>query len=175
MRYISIVVILALFSFFGCDNTSNDTDKIQAEQTEKLISEAQRQVGMPNIHNFQQRKLMKMVYELCDKEDLVCYAYIKSDYHGKLFFIGKCIGFGIPYSAQYTNPEKIAIKSHDVGVLSLPQPDPNGLYMPTASSATWLMMINPDTKEIHPVYLEPEIVVSPFPLHLSKEKITNKK
>ena len=106
-----------------------------------------------------------MILELCDREDLVAYAYIKSDYHGKLCFIGKCIGYGIPFSAQYTNPEKPigGTAYHDSA--TIPQQDPNGLFMPTSSSATWLMMIDPKTDEPRPVYIEPEIVVSPFPLH----------
>ena len=37
-------------------------------------------------------------------------------------------------------------------------------FMPTSSSATWLMMIDPKTKKARPVYIEPEIVVSPFKL-----------
>ena len=101
-----------------------------------------------------------MIIELCDKENLICYAYIKSDYQGKLFFIGKCVGYGIPFSAQYTNPER-----YEINGATLPQPDPNGLFMPTSSSATWLMMIDPKTNKPRPVYIEPEIVVSPFPLN----------
>lgn len=173
MRKIAIVtVIIAVFSVFaiiGCKEKAvvNQADFIQSAQTAKAMEEAQRQVGMPNIVNFQQRKLMKMIYELCDKEDLICYTYIKSDYQGKLFFIGKCIGFGIPFSAQYTNPERIAhqTKYNGGSFGTLPQADPNGLFMPTSSSATWLMMIDPKTNKPRPVYLEPEIVVSPFPLH----------
>jgi hypothetical protein len=102
-----------------------------------------------------------MIFELCDKEDLITYAYIKSDYQGKLMFIGKCIGYGIPFSAQYTNPERTTNRTG----ITLPQADPNGLFMPTTSSATWLIMIDPKTNEPRPVYIEPEIVVSPFPLH----------
>lgn len=160
-----IVIFMIVFSltvFIGCNETTT-ADKEQQKQTEQLMNEAQRQVGMPNIINFQQRKLMKMIYELADKEDLITYAYIKSDYQGKLFFIGKCIGFGIPFSAQYTNPEYIA-DHYSGGYAILPQPDPNGLFMPTSSSATWLMMIDPKTNEPRPVYVEPEIVVSPFPI-----------
>lgn len=69
--------------------------------------------------------------------------------------------FGVPFSAQYTNPEKYIRHTGTI----LPQADPNGLYMPVSSSATWLMMIDPETKEARPVYIEPEIVVSPFKLH----------
>ena len=160
-----------------CSSTapnSNSSDAVQAKATQLMLSEAQRQVGMPSIVNFQQRKLMKMVYEQCDRSDLICYAYIKSDYQGKLVFIGKCIGFGIPFSAQFTNPMRIYDAEQEGGVIGkyqdngevqvLPQADPNGLFMPTSSSATWLLMIDPATGKTTPVYIEPEIVVSTFPL-----------
>lgn len=164
MKRIIICMSLLSILMFGCGQ-QNSADRDQRKQTEASMNEANRQIGMPNITNFQQRKLMKTVYELCDKENLICYAYIKSDYQGKLVFIGKCIGFGIPFSAQYTNPERPITKTvfHDSS--TIPQQDPNGLFMPTSSSATWLMMIDPKTNKARPVYLEPEIVVSPFPLH----------
>lgn len=168
---IAILILVLLLN--GCSKSNPNADAIQQQQTEIAMGEAQRQVGMPNIVNFQQRKLMKLIYELCDKEDLITYAYIKSDYQGKLFFIGKCIGYGIPFSAQFTNPERVVQGDQQLGydlagmnfVMSIPQADPNGLFMPTSSSATWLMMIDSETNEPRPVYIEPEIVVSPFPLH----------
>jgi len=156
-----ITITIISFTFLGCFEPT--ADEKQAKKTETLMSEIDRQVGLPNIVNFQQKKLMKMIFELCDKEDLITYAYIKSDYQGKLMFIGKCVGYGIPFSAQYTNPERRSTGTR--GAIALPQPDPNGLFMPTSSSATWLMMIDPKTNEPRPVYIEPEIVVSPFPLH----------
>jgi len=173
MKYLFIVLISIGF-LTGCEYGGQSSDYKQKVQSEQSFQEANRQIGMPNIINFQQRKLMKMIYELCDKEDLICYAYIKSDYQGKLVFIGKCIGYGIPFSAQYTNPEKIVQADHELGwdlpgrinnPMTIPQADPNGLFMPTSSSATWLMMLDPSTNKPRPVYLEPEIVVSPFPLH----------
>ncbi len=157
-------MIVAFAILVGCEQNQS-SDKKQAAQTEKLMTEANNQIGLPNIVNFKQKKLMKQIYELCDKEELICYAYIKSDYQGKLFFIGKCIGYGIPFSAQYSNPEKSVYTTNQSGVSTMPQPEPNGLFMPTSSSATWLMMIDPETKKPRPVYLEPEIVVSAFPLH----------
>lgn len=82
---ISMLLLSVLALGSGCAQEAINADSIQAKQTEIALSEAQRQIGMPNIVNFQQRKLMKTIYELCDKEDLVTYAYIKSDYQGKLF------------------------------------------------------------------------------------------
>ena len=167
-----VCIMLIALSPTGCRRRSETADQIQSQQTRVAMGEAQRQVGMPAITNFQQRKLMRMILELCDREDLICYAYIKSDYHGKLCFIGKCIGYGIPFSAQFTNPMRVADASNEVrgreltgfNPIVLPQPDPNGLFMPTSSSATWLMMIDPESGDPRPVYIEPEIVVSPFPL-----------
>jgi len=168
MKKVFLIAVLTaiLPLMIGCEPEEKTADEIQKRQTEQLMSEAQRQVGMPNIVNFQQRKLMKMIYELTDREDLICYAYIQSQYTGKLVFLGRCVGFGIPFSAQYTNPmkaEKISCGGR-VGLVTLPQPDPNGLFMPTSSSATWLMLIDPETNKPRPVYVEPPIVVSPFPL-----------
>lgn len=162
-KIVSALLIMAMVSFgiFGCE-VEKDADQKQAEQTKQLMSEASRQIGMPNIVNFQQKKLMKEIYELTDKENIITYAYIQSDYQGKLIFIGKCIGFGIPFSAQYTNPERV--QKVWSAIVTLPQPDPNGLFMPTSSSATWLMLIDPETNKPRPVYFEPTVVVSPFKL-----------
>lgn len=167
---ISILMIIS-FIFTSCSNNNNSGRSVgedeQMRQTSLIIDEINRQVGLPNIVNFQQKKTMKMIYELCDREDLICYAYLKSDYNGQLFFIGKCVGYGVPFSAQYTNPQKYFNDPYgdiSAGSLIISQADPNGLYMPTSSSATWLMMVDPKTNEPRPVYIEPEIIISPFPL-----------
>ncbi len=82
---------------------------------------------------------------------------------GKLIFIGKCIGYGIPYSTQYSNPEKVDY--HTSGYVTLPQAEPNGLFMPNSSEGTWLMLLDADGQP-HPVYVEPRVVVSPFKLNI---------
>ena len=106
-----------------------------------------------------------MVYELCDKENILCYAYLYNRNEGKVGqFLGKCIGYGIPYSLQFSNPEKVVHETYD-SFGTLPQSEPNGLFKPDGLSATWLMLVNPKTNEPHVVYVEPEIIVSPFPLH----------
>lgn len=148
-----IVILFAL----GCGDPSADTR--QAAKTKVLMAEAEAQIGMPNITNFQQRKFMKLIFELLDQENVETYTYLKSDYTGKPIFVGKSIGYGIPFSAQFTNPERVT------GYGPVPQADPNGLFMPTSSSATWIMMVNPVTKKPQVMYIEPEILVSPFPLH----------
>lgn len=155
-------------------DTGTEADKAQAEATTKALAEAQREVGMPNIINWQERKTLKMIRELCDQADLVCYAYLQNNYSGKLIYIGRCYGYGIPFSAQFTNPEKIVSQylGNSVGRFTgvMPQADPNGLFMPTSSSATWLIMADPESKDPSPVYFEPVITVSPFKLTVGVEE-----
>lgn len=171
-RWICSVMLMVLIALIlsSCTETVEEvpSDTKATEATAEAMSEAFRQIGMPNIVNFQQKKLMKMIFELCDKEDLICHAYLFNAFKGEVGeYLGECIGFGIPFSAQYTNPERVAHrKIHQGGSFgTLPQPDPNGLFMPTSSSATWLIMVDPETKKLRPIYVEPEIIVSPFPLH----------
>lgn len=170
-------VLLSSFCLTGCNNRDleqNSSDRKQAEATQTLLGEAQRQVGMPNIVNFQQRKMMKWIFELADRTDLVTYTYFKNEMTGQFVFVGKSIGFGVPFSAQFTNPERIWDLEREGGakekigdngeIQVMPQADPNGLFMPTSSSATWVIMINPLTGEPDPQYFEPEIVVVTEPM-----------
>ncbi len=167
-------ILLATLPFLftvtnGCNQNEPANAELQQKQaTNKLLNEMNRQIGLPNVHHFQQKKIMKMIYEQTDREDLICYAYLQSEYTGKLIFLGKCLGYGVPFSAQYTNPMKVVDYAAGYSATgyhfgTLPQADPNGLYMPTSSDATWLMLLDEKGKP-HPVYVEPHIVVSPFPL-----------
>ena len=178
MKPLFAVAVLAMVPMFaqtnGCGAPSkpkNDADTHQAAQTAKALAEADRQVGMPDITRYTERKLAKDILELRDKE-IVTYCYIVN-MHGELIFLGEAIGFGLPYSVQFTNPEKVAVNQWNTmngagGVFgTLPQADPNGLFMPSGLAATWIMLKGPDGK-VHPVYMEPEIIVSPFPLHAVK-------
>ena len=164
------LVILIAVCLFGCGKRGSSADTEQARKTEQAMKEAHAQVGMPALVNYQEKKLAKMLYELRDQESLICYAYLVS-LEGKAVYLGKCIGYGLPYCVQFSNPERVT----DLESLStfnptgytigkIPQPEPNGLFMPQSLSATWLMMIDPDTGEARPAYIEPEIIVSPFPL-----------
>jgi hypothetical protein len=155
-----LLTILAATFLFGCMEDGSD-QKLGAQQ-ENLMNEATRQVGMPAIVNFQERKLLKQILELRDQEHLICYAYIMPEMTGKLVFIGKCLGYGIPYATQYTNPQKQVYPGYHDGSI-LPQADPNGLFMPDNAEGTWLMLLDKQGNP-HPVYIEPRVIVSPFPL-----------
>ena len=176
----SIVLFVGIM-FSSCDKegkTTSDSDRKQSQETEKLSLESNRQVGMPAIVNFQEKKLLKWIYELCDQEELICYAYYFNAFEGKRGdFIGKCLGYGIPYSTQFSNSNKIVDAESYLNISLfedngrtqvLSQSEPNGIFKPEGMSATWLIMID-EKGDPRPMYVEPAIIVSPFPLHELKE------
>lgn len=170
MKRTILVVIIVLLTI-SCEQKgpkSNSDLKMQ-KRTEKLMSEADRQLGIPAISNFQEKKNLKWIYELCDQEDLICHAYLFNEMKGEIGqYLGKCIGYGIPYSTQYSNPDRLGTtEGGEYGArnpYTISQPEPNGLFKPEGLSATWLIMIDPSTNKPRPVYVEPSIIVSPFKL-----------
>ena len=149
------------FVITGCDNTPSSRETEQRQQ-EQLQQESIAQTGVPSIKNFREKKLLKDIYELRDQDGLTTYTYIVAENTGKLIFLGESIGYGIPAATQYNNPEQaLGYSEHKY---TLPQAEPNGLYTPAAAEGTWVMLKNPNSKAVKPVYVEPRIIVSPFKL-----------
>ena len=96
-------------------------------------------------------------FELRDDSELICYAYTRSDMSGKYVYLGRCMGYGLPYSTQYTCPE--TAKRYNGTPYTIEQADPNGLYSPEGLSATWLWLIDEKTGEPNVAYIESEITV----------------
>lgn len=166
MKKFIILMVLASSVFMASCSYSWDSNNQIAKQQEELMQEVNRQVGMPGIVNFQEKKLAKMIFELRDRADLVTYTYITAKNTGELKFLCNSIGYGLPYSVQYTNPEARAVSSGGGYYLdfTLPQADPNGLFMPDGLSATWVMCVDSASGDTKPVYVENEIIVSPIKL-----------
>ena len=169
-----LILLLTVSLMLSCvdSSTKSISDKEIQKQSELQQQESVKQLGLPSIINFQEKKNLKWIYELCDQENLICHAYFFNELKGEIGqYLGECIGYGIPYSTQYSNPQKL-VDVTDFGIDSyqandsnvIPQAEPNGLFKPEGLSATWLIMIDPETKNPRPVYIEPMIIVSPFKL-----------
>ena len=157
---ITLFILVIGLSLISCNE--KHYEEIQQSQTQQLMDEAIRQIGLPNIKNFWQRKLLKMIYEIADQSDIITYAYTFNQFTGKFRYIGRAIGFGVPFSAQYTNPDQV-VETYR-GSVVIKQPDPNGLYMPTSSSATWIILIDENTGDLNLMYIEPLLTVTQRPL-----------
>ena len=90
--------------------------------------------------------------------------------NGQLIKICDSVGYGISASIQYSNPEKVVDYEDFVGdrvdanVGTIPQAEPNGLFMPEGLAATYVMCVDGKSEDVKAVYIEPEIIVSPFEL-----------
>lgn len=163
------MLIIAVVVLIGLGVACGEVDKAQIEQsrlTRILSAEAQAQAGMPKLANFTELKMLNFLYELRDQEGLVTYTYAV-DLQGRLWHICDSIGFGVPYSAQRSSPNAPIGTDPGTGwnkgVWVLPQPEPNGLFPPTSSSATWVICADPEGSPV-PMYVETLISVSTFPL-----------
>lgn len=163
-----IMILWLVFILASCSSVENkSSDQVLNWKQEQIMKEVNAQVWMPWIVNFQEKKLAKMIFELRDQEKLLTYSYLKNEMTWKLVFLCKSIGYGLPYSVQYTSPQKLVSNDGTVNSfahIQMPQADPNGLFMPEWLSATWVMCINPKTNNPQPVYIESDITVSPFEL-----------
>jgi hypothetical protein len=162
MKRLTAALIAAL-ALAACDEPKPSSDDIQQHQQEKILQEGTSQVGMPAIKNFREKKLMKDILELRDQDGLITYTYVWSDMKGQWVFFCNSIGYALPAATQFTNPQK-AISQYQHGMIGLPQADPNGLFSPASAEGTWVLCQNPKGTDVKPVYLEPRIIVSPFPL-----------
>lgn len=155
---LGLVGIMSFSLLSGCVWNTSKAREEERQYQEELMQQANDVVGQPEITNFYEKKQAKEIFELRDDSSLVCYAYTKCEGSGKYVYLGRCMGYGLPYSTQYTAPEGIVIRNGNSYVL--PQADPNGLYLPEGMTATWLYLIDETTGEPQITYAEPEIMVS---------------
>jgi hypothetical protein len=161
MKTIASVATIAVLglSLTGCIEQSSDD--AQRAQQERILQEGTAQTGMPAIKNFRERKLMKQIIEMRDQDGLVTYTYTVPETTGRPVFLCNSIGYGLPASTQYTNPQRY----ERINSVTLPQADPNGLFSPSSAEGTWVMCTDPDgSGKTRPVYVEPRVIVSPFKL-----------
>ena len=162
MKYFFILVTALGLTACGPSPVSSNADRDQSKHQEKLQQQANAVVGMPSITRFREKKLLKMIYEMRDSEiSTVTYTI---DMNGSLHKMCDSVGYGIPYATQFTNPQVDTYYTSNSNVhVAMPQADPNGLFSPAAADGTWVMCSD-GKGSTKPVFFEPRIIVSPFPL-----------
>lgn len=155
-------IAFAAIALAACEPPASASgDTAIARQQAAATGDLNQRVGQPRIVNGTEMRLMNTIMELRDKPNLATYTY-RSDMNGGLHCLGRSIGYGLPYSAQRSNPEKYAEYTSG-GPVILPQAEPNGLFMPDSANATWVIMVSPNGTP-SPVYVEDDVTVSTFPL-----------
>jgi len=160
-KLLAAMAVMTCITLAACEPQQPSAEQQQQTATARLTKEANMQIGMPDIINFQERRLAKQILEMRDTE-IATHTYIQNSMRGCLVYLGASVGYGLPYAVQFTNPMRRIGDGFNGEIDTLPQPDPNGLYMPDSLSATWVLLYDPATKETAPVYVEQELTVSPF-------------
>jgi hypothetical protein len=157
-KLLLVVPLVALLT--ACLETPPTSGQIERKKQEELSLQGVQQVGMPAIVNFAEKRMMKDILELRDK-NVATTTYLVG-MNNNLTKICDSIGYGLPYATQYTNPQKPVYEVH--GNITLPQADPNGLYSPASADGTWVLCVDHKDGKAKPVFIEPRIIVSPMPL-----------
>jgi len=157
-KILLVVPLVALLT--ACLETPPTSGQIERKKQEELTLQSVQQVGMPAIVNFAEKRMMKDILELRD-QNVATTTYLVG-MNNNLTKICDSIGYGLPYTTQYTNPQKPVYEVH--GNITLPQADPNGLYSPASADGTWVLCVDHKDGKAKPVFIEPRIIVSPMTL-----------
>ena len=144
--------VLAIFGLclVGCDSGRVSEERTVAGQQELYLKTQ----PVPVFDYSLQRDLLIQFYK-ASNESISTYTVI-SDF-GRVLWEGPTMGYGIPANTQLTNPEEI---NGYYGV-TLPQPEPNGLYSSPSTSGTIVMAVMKDGS-LAPIYAEHNVVTFPF-------------
>jgi hypothetical protein len=159
MKYAITLCSIALLT--ACGDVHKTSSQIERGRQEEMSLRAVQSVGMPSIVNFAEKRMMKDILEIRDRA--VATITYTIDMNGKMHKVCNSVGYGLPYATQYTNPQ-MPQQPFGGNTYVLPQADPNGLYSPASADGTWVQCVDPKTGKAQVVYIEPRIVVSPFPL-----------
>jgi hypothetical protein len=157
MIVVANVIVWCLFVY-----NQSTSDQLQHAQQEALLRAADAAIGMPAIVNFTERKMLKRILEIRDQA-INTTTYIV-DMNGHPHKICDSIGYGFPYSTQFTNPSQ-----NPSNTVVLSQAEPNGLFSSPSSEGTWISCVDPVSKNMQVVYVEPRVIVSPFSLSASSD------
>jgi len=156
-----ILLIAAVATVLSACNLQESSTQIERRKQEELSLQSVQSVGMPAITNFAEKRMMKDILELRDK-NVATTTYLVG-MNNQLTKLCDSVGYGLPYATQYTNPQHLAYDNAHGGVI-LPQADPNGLYSPASAEGTWVLCVDHKDGKAKPVYVEPRVIVSPISL-----------
>lgn len=166
-KHIARILAVTAFAYAltGCNKpTPPSSDQVQRYAQEQLSAQGNATVGMPAVVNFQEKRILKDIIEMRDKS-ITTITYTQ-DLNAGLHKLCDSVGFGISAATQYTNPQRAqsGTDGRGYGLVTIPQADPNGLFSPSSTEGTWVMCKDPNSNKVAPVYAEPRIIVSTFPL-----------
>jgi hypothetical protein len=166
MKKFALIALTTALGACSVDPETSDAAQRQTKATKVSLDAADREIGMPRISNFAQRKLLKNAYEDMDQTTLV-YVYVQS-LDGRFVCLGQAVGYGVSLGTQFTAPYYNTYPGiSERGIAQEPQAEPNGLFMPESGAATIVNLVDPGTGKARTALVEPNVVTSPNKLPAS--------
>lgn len=158
-KFTLLVASFGALAFTACGPVvTPDADDIAQRETQRSMQQAQAQIGMPRITEFQEKRWVTYLYELRDST-IGTHSYMTT-MDGTLIYLCPSVGYGINSSLQLTNPERVERNSASA-YGTLPQPEPNGLFTPDGLASTFALCADSNGDGMpDPMYVENEIIVS---------------
>lgn len=148
----------------GCTTDASPATAAQKEQATQNLQMDQflRNQPVPSFDWSLERHMLIQLYAARQKATTT-FSVVQSEYTGKVLWSCPSIGFPLPYATQLTNPMQLAGHTYysgtgSVSAIALPQQEPNGLFTPSQSDATWVPCVD-DKGRITPVYEEKHVTV----------------
>lgn len=148
-------ILLILVSLSGCVSSNprleaRDREERQVGTQQDLYTRTQ----PPPFFNWSlQRHLMVEFYK-AQNQATATYSYVLSPFTGAILFECQSVGFPITGGTSLTNPEQTN---------GIAQAEPNGLYPPLNSAATYVMCLNEDGT-VAPTYVEQDVLTFTRPM-----------
>ena len=162
-----VMMIPFLMGNSGCGIEDSESAKEQ-QSVERQQSQYAKGQPVPAFDWSLERHLMIELYKLRNKK-VATHAVWRSDYG---IVEGDCpsLGYGLPYDTSLTNPLMTTDEDQDGysnnGLVTVEQPEPNGIFASKNTSATWVMCVG-DAGTIEPVYVESKVTIYPGPIDVS--------
>jgi len=155
-KILLVLSVLLVFVLTSCAYNSDQSVLEQSQQKDAVMAITQNQ-PIPDLGGYSFERQIVIETYLARNNTIATYAYMIA-MDGKLIEICPSIGYPIPYSTQLSNPARV--DSYSYGI-TLPNPEPNGLYPPGDAAATLVQCVQPDGS-VSPVYIEWYVLAFPY-------------
>jgi hypothetical protein len=166
MKNLMMIAVLAVLAValsaceFEQSQENKDTQAVSRQQAQYAKAQP-----VPTFDHSLERSLLIKLYELRNRK-VATHSVWRSNYG---LVEGDCpsMGYGLPYDTSLTNPF-MAVDEDSEGwnkaaLVAVGQPEPNGIFASTNTSATWVMCVD-TAGTLGPHYVESKVTVYPYPV-----------
>ena len=161
---IGICTVIALCGADGsCTDDAPPSAAVREQQSQNLqMDQFLRNQPVPSFDWSLERHMLIELYSARQRATST-FSVVQSEYTGKVLWSCPSIGFPLPYATQLTNPLQVAGHTYtggqgSVSAVAIAQQEPNGLFTPAQSDATWVPCVD-EKGRITPVYEEKHVTV----------------